>query len=179
MLSQTDKSLSLQCCTVSFVPSPVRTALRPSCLPSGPSFRRTAQPGCWAAPNTGSRPPATFPACSTTCPRKSHPSTGPLMVPQRPPSQAPTLPRRQISQRNRGGCLPTAPLLSSCRAGIQVRGENILSLRIPVCIQIKRNGGKKSWPLLLCPVRMPGSSNTPHSLALGIFYLYPCVSVVP
>lgn len=119
-----DQSLSLQCCTASFVPSPVKTGSSGSCLPWSQSYQRTAQTSCWTAQNICSWPP-TFPAYYTTCLKQSCPCTGhSLIFPQRPPSQVPTFPCRQIFQILGDGCLPTA-LLLSYRAGIQVRCDHL------------------------------------------------------
>lgn len=119
-----DQSFSLQCCTASFVPCPVRTSISRSCLPYSQSYQWAAQTS-WRAQNIHSWPPAMFPAC-TKCLKQSSPCPGhSLIFLQRCPSQAPTFSCRQIFQKVEDGCLPTALLRSSCREGIQVRCEDM------------------------------------------------------
>lgn len=121
-----DQSLSLQCCTASFVPSPVRTIISRSRLPHHQSYPWIAHTSWWIAQTIHSWSSATFPVYCTTCLKQSNPCTGhSLIFLQRCPFQAPTFSCRQIFQKVGDGYLPTALLQSSCRAGIQVRCEDM------------------------------------------------------
>lgn len=121
-----DQSLSLQCCTASFVPSPARTIISRSHLLYRQSYPWTAHTSHWTAQNICSWSPATFPVYCTTRLRQSSPCTGHSGIfLQRCSSPTPTFSCRQTFQKARDGNLTTALLWSSFRAGIQVRCEDV------------------------------------------------------
>lgn len=121
-----DQSLSPQCCTASFAPSPARTVISLSCLPCCQSCPWTVHTSCWIAQNICSWSPATFPVYCTTCLKQSSPCTRHSFIClQSCPSQAPIFSCRQIFQKVGDGYLHTALLRSSCRAGIQVRCDDM------------------------------------------------------
>lgn len=117
-----DQALSPQYCPVSFEPFAARTPRSWSHLPCSQRYQRTA----WTV---SSRLLATLAASCIPCLRLLEQSLPCncrcLMVSQSAPAQIPYLPCMQISQERKDGSLLPAPHLSSCRADIQARCEDV------------------------------------------------------